>query len=102
MQAVNEKAVDLLLVQDEVRRAGRACAKCGWLGLEDLACPVCANPTLEVNDIFDEMETAVIDARGWVEQVRRGTGLDRHAVAARLRFPVARPHGAVGGSGLEP
>jgi len=95
--AVNEKAVDLLLVQDEVRRPGRACDNCGWLGLAEVECPVCANPTREAADILDEMEAAVIVAGGRVKNVRRGTALDQHTVAARLRFPVPRPEAAEGG-----
>jgi peptide chain release factor subunit 1 len=89
--AVNEKAADLLLVQDEGRRPGRACDNCGWLGLGGVNCPFCGNPTREAADIVDEMETAVMLAGGRVVNVGPGTQLDRHTVAARLRFPVPRP-----------
>ena len=89
--AVNEKAVDLLLVQNDVRAPGRACDNCGWLGLAEVECPICSSPTRATVDVLDEMETAVIDASGRVANVDPGTPLDAYTVAACLRFPVQRP-----------
>ena len=91
LMAVNEKAVDLLLVKDDAKTPGRACDNCGWLGLAEVECPVCSSPTRATVDVLDEMETAVIDASGRVGNVDPGTPLDACTVAASLRFPVQRP-----------
>lgn len=95
--AVNEKAVEVLLVQDDQRLPGRVCDRCGFLGLTEAECPVDGNATRETSDIFDEMEAAVQASGGRVENVRPGTDLDKHSVAAILRFPVPRPDAAVRG-----
>jgi peptide chain release factor subunit 1 len=89
--AVDEQAVQLLLVNDDEQAPGRACSNCGWLGLEGEECPVCAHPTSKVPDVIDEMAAAVIDAGGRVEHVYADTELSRHVVAALLRFPVPQP-----------
>lgn len=97
--AVNEKAVELLLVQDDQRLPGRVCDRCGFLGLTETECPVDGSATRETSDIFDEMEAAVLDSSGRVENVRPGTDLDKHSVAAILRFPVPGPNAQVPGGG---
>jgi peptide chain release factor subunit 1 len=89
--AVNEKAVEVLLVQTDARVPGRTCDNCGWLGLTEVECPVCSSQTRVAVDVLDEMETAVIDAGGRVSNIEPGTPLDAHTVAARLRFPVQKP-----------
>jgi peptide chain release factor subunit 1 len=89
--AVNEHAVQLLLVHDDEQVPGRVSDRCGWLGLDEEDCPVCGEPTRRTADVIDEMATAVIDTGGRVEQVYADTELDRHVVAARLRFPVPDP-----------
>jgi peptide chain release factor subunit 1 len=95
--AVNEKAVDVLLVEDDQRRPGRVCDSCGFLGALETECPVDGSPTRETTDILDEMESAVLGASGRVENVRPGTDLEKYSVAAILRFPVPTPSEAVRG-----
>jgi peptide chain release factor subunit 1 len=88
LTAVNEQAVQLLLVQDDEQVPGRVSDRCGWLGLEEDDCPVCGEPTRKTPDVIDEMATAALDTGGRVEHVYADTPLDRYVVAARLRFPV--------------
>jgi len=89
LTAVNEHAVQLLLVQDDEQYPGRACDNCGWLGLEGEECPVCGQSTRKAPDVIDEMAATVLDTSGRVEHVYADTPLARHAVAALLRFPIA-------------
>jgi peptide subunit release factor 1 (eRF1) len=97
--AVDEQAVQLLLVHDDEEAPGRACDNCGWLGLDREECPVCGHGTRQTPDVIDEMAAAVIDAGGRVEHVYADTPLSGHVVAALLRFPVPRPLSAmVGGT----
>jgi peptide chain release factor subunit 1 len=91
LTAVDEKAVQLLLVHDDHQEPGRACDNCGWLGLDGDECPVCGRATRATPDVIDEMVEAVIDASGRVEHVYADTALAAHLVAATLRFPVPRP-----------
>jgi len=92
--AVNEKAVELLLIHDDSQVPGRACDNCGWLGLAGDECPVCGQQTRGTADVIDEMAEAVVDAGGRVEHVYTDTALSRHVVAALLRCPVQNPGAA--------
>ena len=89
--AVNEQAVQLLLIHDDVQAPGRVSDRCGWLGRDEDDCPVCGEPTRKTPDVIDEMAAAVVDAGGRVEHVYAETTLDQHVVAAELRFPVPDP-----------
>jgi peptide chain release factor subunit 1 len=91
--AVNEQAVQQLLVDVDARADGRACDNCGWLGLEGDTCPIDGYATRESRDIVDDMAARVLDASGGVEHVYANTPLRDHALAALLRFPVPRPDG---------
>jgi peptide chain release factor subunit 1 len=89
LRAVNEYAVQLLLVHDDSEWAGRACHNCGWLGLDGNPCPVCGQATRATPDVIDEIAATVIDTGGEVEHVYADTSLSEPLVAARLRFKVA-------------
>lgn len=91
LMAVNEQAVRLLLVQGDEQAPGRVSDRCGWLGRDEEDCPVCSEPTRKTPDVIDEMVAAVVDAGGRVEHVQAESPLDRHVVAALLRFPVPDP-----------
>jgi peptide chain release factor subunit 1 len=89
--AVNEHGVEVLLVEGSARQPGRVCDTCGWVGLDEPECPVDGRATRATADVLDDMARAVIVAGGRLGDVRRGTDLDRHTVAALLRFPVPNP-----------
>jgi peptide chain release factor subunit 1 len=89
--AVNEKAVECLVIHDDEQRPGRVCDRCGWLGLEGDECPVDGAPTRPTPDVIDEMATTVADSSGRVEHVFAETALADLSVAAFLRFPVPEP-----------
>lgn len=98
LEAVNEQAVQLLLVHDDTMSPGLACDNCGWLGRDNTpgildagTCPVCRHTTRRTPDVIDEMAAAVIEASGSVEHVYAETDLAKEVLAAFLRFPVARP-----------
>jgi peptide chain release factor subunit 1 len=91
--AVDEQAIERLLIHDDSQAPGWACDNCGWLGLSPLSreCPVCGQPIRDTPDIIDEMAAKVFDTSGRVEHVYADTPLVDHIVAANLRFPVPRP-----------
>jgi peptide chain release factor subunit 1 len=89
--AVDEKAVAVLLIDDDATAPGRACDDCGWLGSEGDPCPVCGKATRPAEDVIDEMSAAVIDAGGRVAHAHQPSRLEGHVVAALLRFPVPAP-----------
>ncbi|MDQ1490270.1 MAG: peptide chain release factor subunit 1, partial [Actinomycetota bacterium] len=89
--AVNEKAVQVLLIHGDEQSPGRVSDRCGWLGRGEEECPVCGEQTRKTPDVIDEMAAAVVDASGRVEHVYADRPLDLHVVAAILRFPVPKP-----------
>ena len=92
LAAVNEEAVQFLLIDEEARASGSACDMCGWLGLVGATCPRCSGPMRATQDVIEEMAAAVIGASGRVKHVQAPTTLSQHSVAAFLRFDV--PHSA--------
>jgi peptide chain release factor subunit 1 len=92
LSAVNQEAVQFLLIDEEARAGGSACDTCGWLGLGGGTCPRCNGSLRATQDVIEEMAAAVIGASGRVEHVQAPTSLSQHAVAAFLRFDV--PHSA--------
>jgi peptide chain release factor subunit 1 len=95
--AVNERAVELLLVHHDAQQPGRVSDNCGWLGLSGDDCPVCGHPLRETPDVIDDMAAAVVDAGGRVEHVHADTALADARVAAWLRFPLQEPEQAAVG-----
>ncbi|MGZ4716898.1 MAG: baeRF10 domain-containing protein [Acidimicrobiales bacterium] len=89
--AVDELAVQHLLVQADAITPGRACDRCGWLGLAGGECPIDGEPTRETPDVLDEMAARVLRSSGHIEHVHADTPLRDELVAALLRFPVPRP-----------
>ena len=93
--AVNEQAVQLLLVDDEQEFPGLACGTCGWLGVDGGGtsaggtCPVCGSPLRTTPDVIDEMA-----ARGDRRRRRGRARLRRH----RAHRPCGGGHAAVPGA----
>lgn len=94
LAAVNNLAVQTLLIHDEAQAPGMVCDGCGWLGLATEAtqrCPVCNGPIRNTAEVIEEMAAAVLDAGGDIQRVHDDAGLDEQLVAASLRFPIPAP-----------
>ncbi len=86
---VNQRAVDLLVVQAQTTRPGYRCRGCGYLALEaDGVCPVCGGAMEQVPDVIDAVTEAVVAAGGSVHHVLGETDLAPYEVGAFLRFNI--------------
>jgi peptide chain release factor subunit 1 len=83
--AVNQHAVQLLIVPDDGLVPGYACGRCGGLALAGGDCPGCGAALGPVPDLIEEMAVTALGDGGQVEAVADPPG----GVAARLRFPLA-------------
>ena len=88
--AVNCRAVQVLVVPVGGLIPGFACELCGMLASTPTGCPHQTAASHPVPDLLEEMAAATLDDGGEVDTVRDPPG----DVAARLRFPLARPPGA--------
>jgi peptide subunit release factor 1 (eRF1) len=93
LDAANQQAVELLLLDAGETVPGVACPGCGWLARGGVACPVCGASTRRVADLFDAAAEAVRARGGSVRYVLAETPLRRFEAGAMTRFPVS----AVGG-----
>jgi peptide chain release factor subunit 1 len=90
LAAVNQHAVNLLVVPVGGLIPGFACHVCGTLACAPGRCPHQPPTVRPVPDLLEEMAAATLDDGGEVDAVRDPPG----DVAARLRFPVAPVPGA--------
>jgi Bacterial archaeo-eukaryotic release factor family 10 len=81
-------AIQRLLVEDDVTRAGVLCDESGWLALSGDTCPLCGKPTRRTADVINELVQTVIDEGGSVQHVEAETPLRDYVLAADLRFPL--------------
>ncbi len=89
LAAVNQRAVDLLVVATDDSVAGAECASCGWLEHDGAAaCPACGEAPRRVPDLVDAMASAVRAAGGGVRHLLTDTPLVADRVGALLRFPA--------------
>ncbi len=89
LAAVNQRAVDMLVVATDGSVRGAECASCGWLEREGAAaCPACGEAPRRVPDLVDAMASAVGTAGGTVRHLLTDTPLGADRVGALLRFPV--------------
>ncbi len=86
---VNERAVDVLLVQGQTTRPGSRCPACGFLSINgEATCPVCGASMEDVPDILDAVAEAVREGGGEVHYVTTETELAPYEVGAFLRFKI--------------
>lgn len=86
LAVVNARAAQVLVVPDHGLTPGRQCAQCGALTVSHRRCPGCGAATLPVPDLVDEMVARTLEDGGEVFPVHDAPA----ALAARLRFPLAR------------
>lgn len=89
LAAVNQHAVQLLVVPVGGVIGGYVCEQCGVLGATATACPDGPAESRWVPDLFEEMVVRTIDDGGSTEVLADPPG----EVAAHLRFPVTQPNG---------
>lgn len=83
LAAVNDHAVELLIVPGGGLVPGHVCDRCGTLGTAVGSCPD-GGMAQPVPDVIDEMVHRTLDDGGQVSVVREAP----FQIAARLRFPV--------------
>ena len=88
LDAANQHAVDLLLLDAGETVPGVACLTCGWLARSGPACASCGEPTRRVADLYDAVAEAVRGAGGSVRYVLAVTQLAHCEVGATVRFSV--------------
>jgi peptide chain release factor subunit 1 len=86
VHAVNQRAVQLLMVPGDAMQPGFSCEDCGTLAVAAQACPACGAATQPVGDVIEELAVKVTQEGGSV-QAMRGTSALRQ-IAARRRFPA--------------
>ena len=85
LTAVNNRAVQLLVVPDDGLVPGFACGESGALSSTGGDCPEGSGAVRAVPDLIEEMVAATLGEGGQVEAV----GDPPAGIAARLRFPLA-------------
>jgi peptide subunit release factor 1 (eRF1) len=89
LAAVNQRAVERLIVRGGVAVSGARCGECGWLATDEASgCPACGGEMVAVVDLFDEVAVLVRGSGGRIEHVLGDTPLAEHDIGATLRFSV--------------
>lgn len=90
IDAINQKAVQTLVVDTSDAVSGGACSACGWLSVDqhDL-CPACHAAMKPVSDIVDASAHAVVQSGGSVRHILVDTPLNDSHLGALVRFPVS-------------
>jgi peptide subunit release factor 1 (eRF1) len=89
LDAVNQQAIDRLLLDAGGTVPGVMCPGCGWLARAGAACPACGAPTRRVADLYDAAAEATRSRGGSVRYVLAETTLRHSEAGAVTRFPVA-------------
>ncbi|MDH3426226.1 MAG: hypothetical protein OEM22_06095 [Acidimicrobiia bacterium] len=90
IDAVNQKAVYLLVIDTSDSVEGWECGACGWITAEPTSvCPACSANMRPAPDLLDAAGRAVEASGGRVRHVFVDTALADSHVGALLRFPVA-------------
>jgi hypothetical protein len=85
LDAVNKRAVKLLVVPENGMIAGFACQRCGFLGSTGNDCPDWGAASIAVPDLVEEMAVAALQNGAQVTAVADPPG----NIAAQLHFPLA-------------
>jgi peptide chain release factor subunit 1 len=89
LDAANQQAIELLLVDAGETVPGVGCPECGWLARGGEACPACGATARRAADLFDAVAEATRARGGSVRYVLGETPLRHFEVGAITRFPVA-------------
>lgn len=88
LDAVNQRAVDRLLVAASEAVPGVRCTACGWLSVSEPLCPACGEATIRVADLVDAAAEAARASGGSVRYLVGDVRPEEFEVAATVRFPV--------------
>jgi peptide subunit release factor 1 (eRF1) len=84
---LNERRVEILLIEQGLSAPGVVCPSCGWVGAEASTCPVDDTPLEEQDDVIESAVQLAITQSAEVISVRHHDDLDgKGSVAAVLRF----------------
>jgi peptide chain release factor subunit 1 len=89
LRALNERRVELLLLDEQFSAPGAQCPECGWLGLGDeLRCPADGTELIELEDLTDAATELALQQSADLLAVRydRAVVGGHGGVAALLRF----------------
>jgi peptide subunit release factor 1 (eRF1) len=89
LDAANQQAIDLLLLDAGETVPGVACPSCGWLARSGEECAACGATTRWVADLYDAAAEAARTRGGSVRYVLAETTLRHFEAGATTRFPVA-------------
>lgn len=85
---LNQRRVDLLLVENEFTEPGRKCRGCDTLEYSEAACPSCGQAADNITDVVDEARELAIrqDARVITVPLGHPAMAQAGRIAARLRY----------------
>jgi peptide subunit release factor 1 (eRF1) len=84
---LNERRVEILLVEQGLTAAGVSCPNCGWVGADGSTCPVDGTDLEQHEDIVETAVQLAITQSAEVIAIRYHEDLDgRGSIAAVLRF----------------
>ncbi len=88
LAALNERRVDLLIVESGYAKPGRRCPGCNTIEFGEESCPSCRTKMQAVNDIVEEAEELAVRQDAVVIEVPPGNASLAQAekIAARLRY----------------
>jgi peptide subunit release factor 1 (eRF1) len=90
LDAVNQRAVDRLVVNAMETVPGVVCTECGWLMRDGRACPACGSALRSAPDLIDAAAEAARSDGGSVRYVVGESPITLAQVGAFTRFEVSR------------
>ncbi len=91
LNALQRGQVRMLLVREGLAKLGRACSRCGSLGLAGKKCLACGGPTEPVFNLVSEIAQAALERGCEVVRLFHDRRLDAlGGIGAELRFRVGR------------